>query len=129
MIDDNDRLFFFFASVAVTKPIEEDIENPATSVGVRSHAGRMENLGSQVSSEETPRGAVRSGADVVLVAGDDSAEGCGGWTIGENGAVRDEGLVSEGTIGDEDGGTGGDAEGDDRAEAVVDGAEVGAETS
>ena len=37
--------------------------------------------------------------------------------------------MSEGTIGDEYGRTGSDAEGDDWAETVVDGAEVGVETT
>jgi len=84
MIDDNDG--FSFAPMPA-KPIEEDIENPAASVGVRPHAGRVENLGSQVPSKKTPRGPVRPGADVVLVAGHDFADGSRGWTIRENGAV------------------------------------------
>lgn len=36
--------------------------------------------------------------------------------------------MSEGAVGDEDGGTGTDAEGDDWSETVVDGAEIGGET-
>jgi len=51
------------------------------------------------------------------------------WTIGENGTVQNESLVSKRTIGDEDGGAGSDTEGDDGTEMVVDGAEVVVETT
>lgn len=82
MIHDDDR---FFSSA--TKPIEQGLENPATSVGVRSHARRMKNLRGEIAAEDTPRGTVRSRADGVLVTGDDLA----GWNrrgpIGEDGAV------------------------------------------
>lgn len=64
----------------------------------------MKHLGGEVAAEGAPPGAVRGGAYVVLVAVEEFADGEGFGAVGEEGGVLDEGVVGEGTVGDEDGG-------------------------
>lgn len=97
------------------KAIKKNIQNPLTSATVGFNPRRMEDLGGEIPAEEAPERAVRSSIDVVLVAGGDFADRKRRWTIGEEGAVEDEGFVGNGTVDDEDGGASADGEGDDGA--------------
>lgn len=47
------------------------------------------------------------------------------WTISKNSTILDQGLVSKGTISDEDGGARTDVKGDHRAEVLVQRADDG----
>ena len=73
----------------------------------------MKDLRDEIAAKEAPRGAVEGGVDVVLVARDELADEGGGWAVGKDGTVLDEGLVGQGVVGDEDEGPEADAEGDD----------------
>lgn len=85
----------------------------------------MQNLRSEIATKEAPGGAIVGRVDVVLVAASDFGDG-GRWgSVGESGAVLDEGLVSEGAIGDEDDGGRAYFESDDGAQLGVERAYVG----
>lgn len=73
----------------------------------------MEHLGSEVTTEHPPCGTVQTEADDVLITGCDLTGGVGGGTRREDGAVLDEGLVGERSIGDENGRTRADGKSDD----------------
>ncbi|KAK3015742.1 hypothetical protein RJ639_007869 [Escallonia herrerae] len=83
--------------------VDEYMEDPAAGMGVGLDPGRMEDLGGEVTAEEAPGGAVGGGADVALVAVEDSGGGGGPGTVGEDGAVLDEGTVGDGVAGNKDG--------------------------
>lgn len=97
------------------KSIKKNIQNPLASSIIGLNPRRMKDLESEIATEEAPEWAVRGGADVVLVAGDDLAHGWSRWTVGEESTVLEEGFVSNRAVGDKDGGAVGDAEGDDGA--------------
>jgi hypothetical protein len=61
------------------------------SVGLDTR--RVEDLGGEVAAEDAPRRAVERGANVVLVAIKDLGGERGRWTVGEYGAILDEGFV------------------------------------
>lgn len=71
--------------------------------GIRLYPGRVENLGGEVAAEEPPRGAVRSRADITLITRHNSTGGRGFGSVGEDGAVLNQSLVSETVAGDKDG--------------------------
>lgn len=73
----------------------------------------MEDLGSEVSAEEAPGGAVRGGADAMLVAVEDFGCGKSLWAVGGDSAVLDKGSVGQGVACDEYGGARADSESDD----------------
>lgn len=75
----------------------------------------MENLGSEVAAEKAPGGAVRGGADVMLVAVEDFGGGKRFWAVGEDSAVLDKGSVGQGVTCDENGGARPDSESDEGA--------------
>lgn len=75
----------------------------------------MENLGSEVSAEKAPGGAVTGGADVMLVAVEDFGGGKRFWAVGEDSAVLDKGSVGQGVACDEYGGARPDCERDEGA--------------
>ena len=95
------------------KAVEEDVQDPVASARVGLDSRGVEDLGGEIAAKESPRGAEKGSVDVVLVSGDDLVDEEGGWAVGEDGAVLDEGLVGQGVVGDKDSGAGADAEGDD----------------
>ena len=99
------------------------MDDPLADFGEGLDTGGVEHLGGEVAAEGAPRGTVGGGADVVLVAGYDFADGEGFGAVGEEGAVLDEGLVGQGAVGDKDGAVGADAESDDGAVFGVEGSE------
>ena len=91
------------------------MEDPLADCAEGLDAGGVKHLGGEVAAEGAPRGAVGGRADVVLIAGEDLADGESGGAVGEEGALVDEGVVGEGAVGDEDGRAKADAEGQDGA--------------
>lgn len=74
----------------------------------------MKHLGGEVTTESTPCWSIKSGADVVLVAGHEFVSGKCFWTIRENGGVLNESVVGQSTIGYENGRSRTDIKIDDR---------------
>ncbi|KAK3042466.1 hypothetical protein RJ639_000190 [Escallonia herrerae] len=83
--------------------VDEYMEDPAAGLGVGLDPRRMEDLGGEVAAEEAPGGAVGGGAYVALVAVKDPVGGRGPRTVGEDGAVLDEGTVGDSVAGNKDG--------------------------
>lgn len=75
------------------KAVHKDVQDPLARSSVGLESRRVEDLGGEVAAEDAPRGAVESGADVVLVAVKDLGGEEGGGAVGKYGAVLDEGFV------------------------------------
>ena len=68
---------------------DEGFQNPVAGAGKGFDSRRIENFASKVAAEEPPVGAVDAGADVLLVAADDSVGERRRGAVGEDGAVLD----------------------------------------
>lgn len=79
----------------------------------------MEDLCREITAQEPPRCAVRSRADVMLVAADDFARGKSPGSVSEDGAILDQGLVCKRVIGDKDSWARADIESDDGSKLGV----------
>lgn len=99
--------------------IQENFKNPFAGVLVGFHTRGVEDLCGEITAEEPPRCAVRSGADVMLVAADDFVCGKRAWSVSKDGAVLDQGLVGQRAIGDKDSRARADIERDDGAKLGV----------
>ena len=97
------------------KATEKNIQNPLASLAVESDTRRMEDVGSEIATEEAPEWTVRGRANVVLVGRDDLAQGRCRRTVGEESAVFKKSFMSNGAVGNEDDGVIANGEGDDRA--------------
>lgn len=98
--------------------VGEDLKDPGAAVGIELDAGGVEDLGDEVAAEQAPEGAVGGAGDDV-VAAEETEGGESGEAVGEGGSMLDEGSVGEGAVGDEDGGAGAYAEGDNWAILTV----------
>ena len=59
------------------------------------HTRGMEDLCGEITAEDSPRCAVRSRGDVMLVAADDFPCGKRRGSVSKDGAVLDQGLVGQ----------------------------------
>lgn len=77
------------------EPVQENFKNPLASMAVRSQTRRMHDLCGEITAKDPPGGAVKSRADVMLVAASDFVDVKSLRAVGEDGAVLDQGLVGK----------------------------------
>jgi len=116
VVDDSDRVVGMGVGFEVR---EEGVEHPVANPREGLDAGVVENLGGEVAAEGAPGGAIGGGVNVVLMGCYDFGGGESLGAIGEKRTILDEGLVGEGTVGDEYSWLRSDADGDDGAKLGV----------
>lgn len=77
------------------EPVQDNFKNPLAGVAVRSQARRMHDLCGEITAKDPPGGAVKSRADVMLVAASDFVDGKSLRAVGEDGAVLYQGFVGK----------------------------------
>ena len=74
--------------------ILKDLQRPPARMRERFRAGRVEEVFSKVSPQETPNRAIESKTNISLIAGDNFLSSRSWWAVRKSCTVLDQGLVS-----------------------------------
>jgi len=91
VLPDTDRLARLFLGC---QAILKDLQRPPARMRERFRAGRVEEVFSKVSPQETPNRAIESKTNISLIAGDNFLSSRSWWAVRKSCTILDQGLVS-----------------------------------